>query len=80
MYFVNGLRPELSIDLMLQACDATRTRSGARGSRMFMGLGQRRKYANLLLPDVRFAPAVLKGGYETLTFAGGDGSELQPRS
>jgi hypothetical protein len=39
-----------------------------------MGLGQRRKYANLLLPDVRFAPTVLKGGYETLTFSGGDGS------
>ena len=39
-----------------------------------MGLGQRRKYANLLMPDVRFAPTVLKGGYETLTFAGGDGT------
>jgi len=39
-----------------------------------MGLGQRRKYANLLMPDVRFAPTVLKGGYETLTFSGGDGS------
>jgi hypothetical protein len=26
------------------------------------------------MPDVRFAPTVLKGGYETLTFSGGDGS------
>ena len=41
---------------------------------MRMGLGQRRKYANLLLPDVRFQPGELKGGYETLTFAAGDGS------
>jgi hypothetical protein len=39
-----------------------------------MGLGQKRKYANLLMPDVRFAPQQLKGGYEVLTFAAGDGS------
>jgi len=65
---------ELSLDLMLNACDLTRTRSGQKVNKILMGLGQRRKYANLLLPDVRFAPTVLKGGYETLTFAGGDGS------
>jgi hypothetical protein len=65
---------ELSIDLMLNACDLTRTRSGQKVSSILMGLGQRRKYANLLLPDVRFAPTVLKGGYETLSFSGGDGS------
>lgn len=65
---------ELSIDLMLQAMDRTRTHSGRTPNLMRMGLGQRRKYANLLLPDVRFQPTVLKGGYETLTFAGGDGS------
>ena len=65
---------ELSIDLMLNACDVARQRSGMKIDRIRMGLGQRRKYANLLLPDVRFAPTVLKGGYETLTFSGGDGS------
>lgn len=65
---------ELSIDLMLNACDLTRTRSGKKVDQILFGLGQRRKYANLLLPDVRFAPTVLRGGYETLTFAGGDGS------
>ena len=65
---------ELSIDLMLNACDVARMRSGMKIDRIRMGLGQRRKYANLLLPDVRFAPTVLKGGYETLTFSGGDGS------
>lgn len=70
----SGVNRELSIDLMLNACDLTRIRSGMKVSTIRMGLGQRRKYANLLLPDVRFAPTVLKGGYETLTFSGGDGS------
>ena len=70
----SSVNRELSIDLMLNACDLTRTRSGKKVDTIIMGLGQRRKYANLLLPDVRFAPTVLKGGYETLTFSGGDGS------
>jgi len=65
---------ELSIDLMLNALDLTRIRSGFNVSTIRMGLGQRRKYANLLMPDVRFMPTVLKGGYETLTFSGGDGT------
>jgi len=70
----SGVNRELSIDLMLNAVDVTRIRSGKSVDTIRMGLGQRRKYANLLLPDVRFAPAVLKGGYETLTFSGGDGA------
>ncbi len=70
----SGVTRELSIDLLLQCLDLTRTVSGKTPNRMFMGLGQRRKYANLLMPDVRFQPTVLKGGYETLTFAGGDGT------
>lgn len=70
----SGVNRELTLNLMLQACDLSRIVSGKRIKRMRMGLGQRRKYANLLLPDVRFQPSVLKGGYETLTFAGGDGS------
>ncbi len=70
----SGVNRELSIDLMLNACDLTRIRSGQKIDTIRMGLGQRRKYANLLLPDVRFAPTVLKGGYETLSFSGGDGS------
>ena len=65
---------ELSVDMMLNAVDLVRIRSGLNVKRIRMGLGQRRKYANLLMPDVRFAPTVLKGGYETLTFNGGDGS------
>jgi len=70
----SGVNRELSLDLMLQALDLSRTNSGKKIATIRMGLGQRRKYANLLLPDVRYAPADLKGGYETLTFSGGDGS------
>ncbi|MCK4787654.1 MAG: hypothetical protein KAV87_28120 [Desulfobacteraceae bacterium] len=65
---------ELSIDLMLRACDRGRKRSGMATNCIRMGLGQRRKYANLLINDVRFSPQNLKGGYEVLTFSGGDGS------
>jgi hypothetical protein len=70
----SGVNRELSIDLMLNAVDLTRIRSGMNVSTIRMGLGQRRKYANLLMPDVRFLPTILKGGFETLTFSGGDGS------
>jgi hypothetical protein len=38
-----------------------------------MGLGQQRKYFELLAPDVRYIPTKLEGGYETLTFSAGDG-------
>jgi len=65
---------ELSLDLMLQALDATRARSGRTVQEIFMGLGQRRKYFGLLAPDVRFVPGTFKGGYETLAFSGGDGA------
>ena len=70
----SGVKRELTLDLMINAVDLTRMRSGMKVDKIRMGLGQRRKYANLLMPDVRFAPTVLKGGYETLTFSGGDGS------
>lgn len=70
----SSVNRELSIDLMLNACDLTRERSGKSVKIIRTGLGQRRKYANLLLPDVRYAPTKLQGGYEMLTFSGGDGS------
>lgn len=65
---------ELSIDLMLQALDLTRIQSGKRINTMRMGLGQKRKYYNLLEGDVRYTPGKFHGGYETLTFQGGDGA------
>jgi len=70
----SSVNRELTVELMLQACDLTRAASGMRANIIRCGLGQRRKYANLLMPDVRFAPTKLRGGYETLTFAAGDGS------
>lgn len=70
----SGTGRNLTIELMLQALDQTRVRSGKIVRTVRMGLGQRRAYANLLMPDVRFQPAELRGGYETLTFAGGDGA------
>lgn len=65
----SAVNRELSIDLMLAAMDMGYARSGVRADIMRMGLGQRRKYFALLAPDIRFAPAELKGGYEKLAFS-----------
>lgn len=70
----SGVDRELSVDLMLQACDLVRFDAGPNKIQMRMGTGQRRKYVNLLLPDVRFAPTELRGGYEVLTFSAGNGN------
>lgn len=70
----SGTPRELSLDLMLQACDVMRVRGGKKPGVIRMGLGQRRKYFNLLAPDVRFSPGEFKGGYEQLMFHAGDGS------
>lgn len=73
----SAVNRELSIDLMLNAVDLTRIRSGLSISKMRMGLGQRRKYVGLLMPTngvVKFNPTELKGGYETMAFSGGDGT------
>jgi len=65
----SSVNRELSIDLMLAAMDMTAARSSSQVGLIRMGLGQRRKYYNLLAPDIRFTPGVLKGGYETLQFS-----------
>lgn len=67
---------ELSIDLMLQACNVSRAVSGMTVDTVRTGLGQARKYVNLLAPDVRFQPQQLRGGYTTLEFAAGTGVKL----
>ena len=69
-----GVNREISIDLLINGTDLTRIRSGMNVSKIRLGLGQRRKYVGLLMPDVRFMPTVLKGGYETASFSAGDGS------
>lgn len=65
----SGTNRDLSIDLMLAACDMTSTRSEKTVGRIWLGLGQRRKYFALLSPDVRYAAAEFVGGYETLRFS-----------
>ena len=65
----SNVNRELSIDLMLAAMDMSAARSHSAVDLIRMGLGQRRKYFGLLSPDVRYAPQVLKGGYETLAFS-----------
>ena len=70
----SGVNRELSVDLLLQMCDLARITGGGKMKKMIMGLGQKRKYVNVLLPDVRYQPTKLTGGYEVLSFAAGDGS------
>ena len=65
----SSVNRELTIDLMLAAVDMSSSLSTESPDLIRMGLGQRRKYFALLSPDIRFAPAVLKGGYETLSFS-----------
>jgi len=64
---------ELTVDLLLEACDETRIRSGDEANIMYMGKGQMRKYANLMVGDVRFNPQTLMGGYDSIGFAAGAG-------
>jgi len=64
----SSVNRELSIDLMLAAMDLVPARSTTEVDTIWMGLGQRRKYFNLLSPDVRYAPATYIGGYERLEF------------
>lgn len=70
----SSVNRELELDLMLQACDLNRFESGRKAETIRLGLGQRRKYINLLLPDVRYQPGQLKGGFEQIAFAAGDGT------
>ena len=65
----SSVERELSLDLLIQAVDQARITSGVKPTVMYLGLAQRRKYANLLLGDVRYQPGVLKGGFETLSFS-----------
>lgn len=65
----SAVNRELSLDLMLAACDLTATRSDDVVDTIITGLGQRRKYFGLLANDVRYAPGDFLGGYERLRFA-----------
>jgi hypothetical protein len=65
----SSVNRELSIDLMIAACNMTAARSNSTVELIRMGLGQQRKYFGLLAPDIRYAPQKLTGGYTTLSFA-----------
>jgi len=61
---------ELTEDLMIQACNLVRARSGKDVSVIRLGLGQLRKYFNLLAGDRRFVDTgTFSGGFQTLQFA-----------
>jgi hypothetical protein len=64
----SAVNRELSIDLMLASMDMTYGRTGEMVTKMYAGLGQRRKYFALLANDVRYAPGQFVGGYEKLSF------------
>lgn len=63
---------ELTLDLMQRCIDLARFSGGGIINDIRMGLGQRRKYVALLQPDIRYSPGQLHGGFERLTYAGGD--------
>jgi hypothetical protein len=65
----SSVNRELSIDLLLAALDVQLARSGVPVKTMMMGLGQRRKYFNLLASDIRYGTANFVGGYESLKFS-----------
>jgi hypothetical protein len=62
----SGTLREITLDLLQQAEDQGEIDSGKRADMLVTGYGQRRKYLALLLPDVRFAPQKLIGGFKTL--------------
>jgi hypothetical protein len=71
MHNSNALR-EVSIDLLQTGVDTCRIKGKKQPDMIVSNYGLRRKYANLLLPDVRYAPEQLKGGFKVITFDGID--------
>jgi hypothetical protein len=63
-----GTPRPLTLDLLQQAEDTGELASGIKSDMAVTGYGQRRKYIQLLIPDVRYAPQVLKGGFRVLQF------------
>lgn len=67
----SGTGRDLTLDLMQQLIDDVARTSGEEGGDLWMSTAIRREYIALLLPDVRFSPQQLKGGFQQLTFSGG---------
>lgn len=66
----SGTLRNLTIDLMQQAQDAIWRATNRLPNWIRMGLGQRRKYFDLLSPDKRYLSQSLDGGYAKLDFNG----------
>lgn len=67
----NAVDRDLSLELMQVAIDACDEKGGEEPTLIMGHQSMRREYINLLTSDVRYAPEQLKGGFQTLTYAGG---------
>jgi len=67
----SGIGRDLSLELMQVAIDACDERGGEEPTLIMGHQSMRREYISLLTSDVRYAPEQLKGGFQTLTYAGG---------
>ena len=66
-----GANRPLSLELMQLAIDTTDEVAGDEPNLIMGHHSVRREYINLLTSDVRYSPEQLKGGFQTLTYAGG---------
>ena len=67
----SGINRPLSLELMQLAIDTTDEVAGEEPNLIMGHHSIRREYINLLTSDVRYSPEQLKGGFQTLTYAGG---------
>lgn len=69
--FTSDNNRDLSLELMQLAYDACDEIGGEEPEVIIGHHSMRREYINLLQADVRYSPESLKGGHQTLTYAGG---------
>ena len=69
--FTSDNNRDLSLELMQLAYDACDEIGGEEPEVIIGHHSMRREYINLLQADVRYSPEALKGGHQTLTYAGG---------
>ena len=67
----NGIDRPLSLELMQLAIDSSDEVAGDEPNLIMGHHSVRREYINLLTSDVRYSPEQLKGGFQSLTYAGG---------
>jgi hypothetical protein len=65
-----GTLRNVSLDLHQQACDAIVEMGGEEPDWCRMNQGQRRKFFDLVAPDVRFQPMEFKAGFRRLSYNG----------